>query len=304
MIELNPVRRLDKLVQVNITQGFDERFKEEVQDADPFFIYTHEAHADGIGVAVFGDHIQQLAKEAGRTPTIRGFVMPVAKSLVDGQQSRLLQASFHFFNFLVSRKGLKTYGFTREKDQIQFGMERTHNTSELMPIGRKLQQYYVPAVFAGGSVEAGRHDEGADPESIHGLQRLEGNDLLTLSRLVKTVNRGRKMFFVIVGLHGGFRLQSPNKSKLRPTREGLATYFGVPEKWIPHVQMEVNAGIIVPESEIAGRFGKNWIRAGKEGKKELVQEFNDYIMRYGASLIPPHARGFYAGVGVEDLAIG
>lgn len=306
MIEINPVNRLDLLVNLNVTPGFDEQFKEKIRDGDPLLIFTHEAHADGIGVAVCGEHLIKLSREVGRMPRLRGFVMPVARSLVDGQQSRWLQISFHFFNFLLARKGLKTFGYTREKDEKEYGMDRAHTIRELMPMARRVKQGYVPAVFAGGSVEAGRHDEGSDPENIHGLQRLEGTDLLTISRLVKGgVNSERRMFFVIGGLHGGFRLQSPNKERLHPTKEGLATFFGLPERFIPHVRMEANLGTIISESQMADRFGKDWIRVGrdKNGDNETVQAINDFIMREAVLLIPPHARGVYAGIGKNLLAV-
>lgn len=303
----NPVRRLNVLVDLNVVPGFDKMFQEQVEVGDPISVFTHEAHADGIGAAVVGEHLLRLSRKTTRTPELKGWVMPAARSFVDGQQGRRLQIAFHIFNFLVSRKGLKTFPYTRRKDEEQYHLNRDHTTSELLPMARRIRQGFAPAVFAGGSVEAGRHDEGADPENIHGLQRLEGADLITLSRLVKSVNKRRRIFFIIVGLHGGFRLQSPNKEKLYPTKEGIVSFLGWPERFYPHirhVRMEANLGTIIPEEQITERFGDSWVRAGQGkngGVDERVQAFNNYIMEQAALLMPPHTRGVYANVCEENL---
>lgn len=298
----NPVRRLDALVELNVAPYFDEQFKEEVQQADPFIIYTHEAHADGIGAAIVGAHLMKLSEEIKRVPRLRGFAMPVARSFTDGQQGRKLQLAYLFFNSLVSRKGLKTFRYTRPKDGEIYKMSRSRKdlNQELRPLTKRIKQGFAPAVFATGSVEAGRHDIGEDPEKIHGLQRLEGTDILSLARAVKLYNQDRKLFFVIVGLHGGFRLQSPNKEKLYPTAEGLLSFVGWPESFPPHikhVKMEANLGTIIPEDQMAARFGKDWLKAGKRkddpADTERLQAINDSIMEQAALWIPSHARGVY-----------
>lgn len=299
MIELNPIRRLNHLVELNVTAGFEEQFKQKIKDSEPFLVFTHEAHADGIGAAVAIEHLLKLSGETGREPQLKGFVMPAARSFTDGQQGRILQAAYIPFNFLVARKGLNVFPYTRKKDVNQYGMRRDHTVRELMPLGRKMQQGFAPAVFAGGSVEAGRHDIGADPEDIHGLQKLTGTDLLTMSRLVKSINRRRKMFFVIIGLHGGFRLQSPNKEKLYPTKAGLFSFLGWPEDFPPHirhVKMEANLGTIIEEDQMAARFGVEWMEAAKDGDQIRIQGINDYIMAHAALLLPPHARGYYTAI--------
>ncbi len=296
----DPVRRLNALIDLNVSSNFEGQFKEQVLEGEPFVIYTHEAQVDGIGAAVVGERLMQLSQEAGRVPQLRGYVMPVARSLFEGQQSRKLQIAFHIFNVLVSRKGLKTFPYTREKDEKEFGMNRQHLVSELRPLVTRIKQGYAAATFASGSVEAGRHDEGRDPEEIHGLQRLTGTDILTLSRVVRSANRERRMFFVIIGLHGGFRLQSPNKGKLYPTNEGLASFLGWPENFPPHirhVKMEANLGTIITDGQMADRFGRDWVTAGKDKSIESigrVQSINDYIMGHAALLLPPHARGAYS----------
>lgn len=305
MVELNPVNRLNYLVNLNIAPGFNEQFEKEVRYGSPFLVFTHEAHADGIGAAITIEHLLKLSRQVGREPKLKGFVLPAARSFTDGQQGRRLQAAYLFFNLLTARKGLLVLPYTREKDGEEYGMKRKHTSREVMPLGRKIQKGFAPAVFAGGSVEAGRHDQGADPEDIHGLQRLTGTDLLAVSRLVKSVNRERKMFFVIIGLHGGYRLQSPNKEKRYPTISGLTTYFGWPERFPPHarhVKMDANLGTIIHEDTMAERFGNDWMKAGKDKSGtgiKRVQAINNFIMESAALLVPPHARGYYATKAIE-----
>ncbi len=291
-IELPPVRWLNRLVVLQKTPGFDEQFKEAIKFADPFVLYTHESQADGVGAAIVTENLVGLARETRRDNEIKGFVMTAAKSMLDGHQGWKLQVAFHVFNMLVSAKGLKVYGFTREKDTKQYGMI-AKPIAEFKPMKRKMMEGYMPSLLLTGIVEGGRHDEGTDPEDIHGLQRLTGPDILKLSRSLVSINNGREIAYIIVGLHGGFRLQSPNDDKRYPTKEGLGTYFGIPEKYIPHVQMEANVGTIILASQIEERFGKNWMQADRKKDDVLVQAVNDYVMEEGALLVPPHARGVY-----------
>lgn len=299
--ELNPARRLNSVVDLKVVPGFDSQFKDAVKNADPYVIYTHEAQADGAAAAVVTEYLVQLAGETERVPRLRGFVMGAARSMADGRQGWKLWLMYHGFNLLVSAKGVKAYPYTREQDKIEYGMRRDQTTlmSEHRPMLKKMRKGYPPSILASGSVEAGRHDKGCDPEDIHGLQRLTGNEILTLARQQWIVNRGREIFLVIVGLHGGFRLQSPNRDKRYPTKEGLATFFGIPERFIPHVKMEANVGVIIRGRQMTERFGRDWMRADKDRNGpggERVQRINDFIMENAALLIPPHARGFYSYV--------
>ncbi len=303
-VELNPLyipaRRLDSVVDLKVVPGFNQEFQDEVKDADPYVIYTHEAQSDGAAAAVVTEYLVQLAKEANRVPCLRGFVMGAAGSMANGRQGWKLRLMYHVFNLLVSAKGLKVYPYTREKDEKEHGMKRNRATliAEHRPMLNKMKEGYPPSILASGSVEAGRHDIGRDPEDIHGLQRLRGNEVLILAKELMSNNHGRDIFLVVVGLHGGFRLQSPNRDKSYPTKEGLATFFGIPERFIPHTRMEANIGIIIPGRQMNERFGRDWVKAYKDKDEELreqrVQVINDFIMKRGALLVPPHARGVYS----------
>ncbi len=296
--EFNPAKRLDSVVDLKIVPGFADRFKAAVVNADPFVIYTHEAQADGAAAAVVTEYLVRLAGETNRVPRLRGFVMGAARSMVDGQQGRKLQVAYHVFNLLFSARGLKVYPFTREEDVAQYRMSRDNLLSELRPMVKKMKQGYPPAILATGSVEGGRHDRGCDPEDIHGLQRLTDDDILTMARKLKKVNGDREIVLILVGLHGGFRLQSPNRDKRYVTKEGLATFLGLPERFIPHTKMEASVGTIIGGNQMVDRFGRDWMKADKDKdevrRKQRVQEINDFIMGHAALLIPPHARGAYS----------
>lgn len=294
-------KRLDACTALTVVPSFDEEFKANVKEADPIVVFTHQTHADGILASVAAEHLLTLARGVGRELLIKGFALTVASSLVKGHQSRVLQGFYYPISYLMSRKGLKTVSYTRKVDEDQYGMNRDGNKSEIGMLRQELQKGYSLAVFAEGTVQAGRHIPGDDPENIFGMQEVKTAVLINTARLTKQENGGRPIFYVTIGLHGGFRIQSPNKEKLGPTKEGLATLFGIPESLIPHVRGEATIGGVIPENVIAERFGANWIEKGrnKNGKsngvdKELVAAVNRFIMEDAARFVPAHARGFYA----------
>lgn len=292
MVELDPARLLDRLVDLNVNPGFDEKFKEHLEEGEPILVFPHQSHADGVLAAIVAEHLLNSAKSIKRIPELKGFVMPVAKSLFDGQQSRILYIFFHTFNCLMSMKGLNTLPYTREKDVVQYGMNRGNNLREVRTIEKRLKKGYRLAVFPEGSVQGGRHPQGGDPEDIYGMREVVGNELINAYRSTKIADKHRPAFFVAVGLHGGFRLLNPNREGLGPTKAGLATFLGIPERWVPHVKAEATLGAIIPEESIAARFGKDWVKVG--GDAELVEGVNRFIMEQVASLVPARAQGIYA----------
>lgn len=304
---LDLTKRLDACVDLTVVPGFDEVFTENIKAGDPIAVFSHQAHADGILASVAVDYLLNLAEKAGREPKLRGFVLTVAKSLVEGHQSRVLQGFYYPISFLMSRKGLRTISYTRKADKDRYGMSRDGNQGEIDLVQEELRKNYRLAVFAEGTVQGGRHRRGDDPENIFGMQEVTSKVLINAARLTKMENGGKPIFFVTMGLHGGFRLQSPNKEMLGPTKQGLATLFGVPEWLIPHVKGEATLGGIIPESVLVERFGKNWIKAGREKNRngngcddvELVKAINRSVMEDVARFVPVRAKGAYTPLTIE-----
>ncbi|MBI2019060.1 hypothetical protein HYS95_00130 [Candidatus Daviesbacteria bacterium] len=303
-------KRLDVCTDFKVVPGFDEEFKERVREADPIVVFTHQTHADGVLASVVSAHLLDLIKESGREPQIKGFALTVASSLVKGRQSRVLQGFYYPISYLMSRKGLKTISYTRKADEDEYGMSREGNQNEIGVLKQALQRGYKLAVFAEGTVQAGRHRPGNNPENIFGMQEVKNATLINAARLTKEESGGRPIVYITVGLHGGFRIQSPNKEKLGPTKEGLATLFGVPEWLIPHVKGEATVGGIIPESVLEARFGANWIKKGRDKNsksngmnRELVGAVNRFIMEDAARFVPLHARGFYAAAVKEAVPV-
>lgn len=297
---LDLTKRLDACVDLKVTHGFDEEFTENVKEADPVAVFSHQAHADGILASIAVNYLLNLTEKADREPKLKGFVLTVARSLVEGRQSRVLQGFYYPISFLMSRKGLRTISYTRRVDEVRYGMSRDGNQGEIDLVQKELRKNYRLAVFAEGTVQGGRHRRGDDPENIFGMQEVTSKVLINAARLTKIENNGRPFFFVTVGLHGGFRIQSSNKEMFGPTKRGLATLFGIPERFIPHIKGEATLGGIIPESVLEERFGKNWIKAGRErngngyADQELVNNINRFIMKDVARFVPDHAKGAYA----------
>lgn len=296
--KLDLTRRLNACTDLTVIPGFDEEFIEQVKEADPILVFNHQAHADGIPASIATEYLLSLTEKSGRAPKLKGFALTVARSLVEGHQSRVMQGFYFPISFLMSRKGLRTISYTREADKDRYGMSRDSNPAEIGTIRKKLDQNYRVAVFAEGGVQGGRHKPGDDPENIFGIQEVKSRALLNAAKLTKMKNGDRPIFFVTIGLHGGFRLQSPNKEMFGPTKGGLATLFGVPEQWTPHVKAEAILGGIIHESTLVDRFGKNWIEAG-HGKQngagqEVVRAINRIIMEDVARFVPDQAKGVYA----------
>ena len=299
MPEFNPVNRLNYLVELKVKPGFDDEFADKVKEADPILVFNHQAHADGLLAAVVVGHLLETAKRIKREHPLKGFVMPAARSLINGRQSRLLQMFYIPFNLLMSKKGLITLPYTREKDKLVYGMSGETHHDEIKTIRKYLHHGYGMAVFPEGSVQGGRHPKGCAPEEIYGMQEVKGNEIINSYRLMRQEST-REIFYVVCGLHGGFRLQNPNIKSLSPTKEGLATFFGIPGRFVPHVRAEASLGAIITEKSIAQTFGRDWPDGGKgqngsDGRdQKVLGGINRFIMDEVALLVPSRARGFYA----------
>lgn len=147
-------------------------------------------------------------------------------------------------------------------------------------------------LFAEGTVQGGRHPEGADIEEIYGMQEPTDNYLAGYFDVVNlVVTRTRRVpFFVPLGLNGSFRIQqSPENTekdgKPKPTAAGIRSLIRCILGLKPDVWIEAKLGLPFGEEDVTVSVGSDW-RDNKDGS-------NAFFMRRLLALLPPAAWGDY-----------
>lgn len=249
------------------------------QGGIPLVYANHQSHADGIALAVIAEYLRDLAFRATGDFSINGFVVPFAASMASGDQSEELKESYELLKGASERKGLVGFTTTREKDEKLYGMRKS--MMELRPLIKRLHEGYGMMLLPEGTVQGGRHNEGADIEEIYGIQRVENDSLTEYFELMKEIfNRqgnGRRPFFMPVGLNGGFRIMQstegdPPRPKLTPKGKLSLILGGLTGLSL----IKIQANLLMPYDE-----------------EEITGDLNDYAMRKVASGVPPQARGIY-----------
>lgn len=274
--------RLPRLIKISgITPEFSSRFRELTgQGMVPLVVAGHFAHVDAVVISDLCFTLQELASEAGLQENLRGFAMTLARSVPEGHQSVFMQSIYSRMEEYARARNVEFIPVTRERDQERYGMRGSLN--EKRPLVSKFRQKGIGGVmFAGGSVQPGRHPNGNHDE-IYGLQEVEDTDLPSLFDLMERSGRHivQKPYILPVGIDGTYRLQ--NSDSLFPTLEGVVSLYDIPSYLLglvgfQRVNVEINVGMPMTD-EI-------W--------RERPQDLNSLVMQRVARLLPPHTRGFY-----------
>lgn len=282
-------RGFNAIVDLQVPDGFEDRFRQLIVGGVPVVYANHQSHADGIAMAVVSEYLRNLAAKTPGSYPLRGFAVPIAASMASGDQSIELKQSFDILKGTARSKGVEPISVTRKKDAILYGMSRQALGKEALPFRDRLLKGFGIGSFPEASVQGGRHPEGAGIDEIYGMQEVVESDLIDIIQLANRVlgREGVRPFFIPLGLHGSYRfMDCPEGGKSKPTLEGWATLIkgmvGLP------VGMKMQARLAMPFTgeQLVQGVGEDWM--------ENVLASNRHFMEQVAPAIPPVARGAYS----------
>lgn len=284
-------RTLRAHTDIELQNGVKDRFIELIDnDGVPILYANHQSHADAMAIAALSEYLRNLVRRpAAGDRSLKGFATLLAASMEHGQQGKELKSTYDLLVGGARRMGVITVPITREKDEIQYGMNR-HVIGELRPFVQALKNGYGIAILPEGTVQGGRHPKEKGIEDINGMQEIGNNNLIDFFIIASRVlsEQGKWPFYLPVGLHGSFRImQAPEGGKPKVTRRGwLSLIVGVTGFSL----LKIQTTLLMPftEEEIAADLGDNWMKNGPV--------FNRYAMSKIATVLPPVARGVYAGI--------
>lgn len=300
--------RVPGLINVQwIIPGSKEKFIKLTEEGFiPLGFAGHFVWYDAVLASEACSKLQLLAQNQGLGDNLRGFALTLARSVVEGQQSRFMRAIYPKMEEFANARNVEFIPITRKKDG-KYGMVTGLNLEEKRPLVTMFRQRGIGGmIFPGGSVEPGRHPKDGTWDEINGLQEITDSDLWDVFEIMESLGQrhtGQTPYFLPMGINRSYRLQSP-ESKL-PTPEGVASLFdglsGVLQKRVGfrRVIADINIGMPQPLNHIGEALGNGWEgrvrnRKNSEEWEKAILELNAYLMRQAAALIEdPKARGFY-----------
>jgi hypothetical protein len=256
----------------------------------PLVVIGHFNHLDPIVASNLCQTLINKAQREGVGENLQGFVATIAKSVPAGHQSRLMEKMYPKANTYAAERGVELFPVTREKDK-KYNMVKDHHT-EIFSLARKIRRKGIGVVILpGGTVQAGRHPEGATKDQINGLQEVTDSDLVDMFNIMEKLGRsfGQRPFYLPVGINRTYRMFSADS--LWPTPEGIISLSGKLSKALKLFGFEriivgINVGMPITEEDMAEKLGNDW--------KKDPSIVNQFLMKQVAGLLPPHARGFYS----------
>jgi hypothetical protein len=297
--------RLPKIVRIEEYQsGFTPRFLDLTrQGMVPQMVIGHFNHLDPLFASDLGKSFIDLADVHDLSRNLNGFAATLAASVPGGQQGRIFEAFYDTAKSYAAKRGVDFFAVTRQKDKDEFGMKL--DRAEMKKFIEKLKQKGSGAILLpGGTVQPGRHPEGAKGDDIFGLQRVAGSDILDVYSLMEKHGRrvNQEPYFLPVGIDQTYRVFSCDSSMLTP--EGIVSLFDGASKMaeglgifgFKRIFVNIRAGMPITAEDMKNRLGSDW--------KNNPQEVNDLLMGEIAILLPANARGYYGNKVASKTAVG
>lgn len=306
--------RLPRLVRVEgITPEFTNKFLNLTREhMVPEGVMGHFTHLDHVVVSHLCQNLLDLAEQNGLRDNLNRFAITLALSVRNGKQSAFMQRMYPKMEAYVNARGLDFITFTREKDVKVFGMVKG-KSSELRGLANRLNQPGAGIIVpAGGSVQPGRHPEGAKEDEVFGLQRIDvtkdkddidpskGNGILKIFDKMQLRYRtlGQRPYILPISINRTWRVFCSDS--LLPTPEGLISLSNrASELLIPRgferMEIIIVVGDPIREEDFVSKLGTDW--------KKHPQEATDLIMiEVARNLRRAEARGYYGQFIKEESA--
>lgn len=285
--------RLPGLISIEgITPEFTSRFIELTrQRFVPELYIGHFSHLDPVVASKLCQRLTGMAAESGLGENLKGFVVTLARSVPEGQQSDFMRMMYRKMEAFVNQRGVEFVPVTRRQDVERYNLSQGY--SEKRPLVAKLRQRGIGAlILSGGSVQPGRHPKGASRDQIYGLQEVKGTELLEVFNVMERLGRriDQKTYFLPAAVSGTYRLFSSDS--LLPTPEGLISLYDRLSRLLElfgfqRMSIVIKPGMPLTNEDMVGHLGSNW--------RNNPREATFFLMQQAAQLNLPHERGFYGG---------
>lgn len=273
--------------QIEQPAEFNEVYMQAIRDGlTPFIVARHESHPDGLIIARLT--LDLSAKTSAIDPNFKGFFMPLAQSLEEGQQDMPLMRIYQEIKPTLKKFGLVPAPIVREKDKKEYEMQTDKDEQERM---RKLlsEGFKGAMLFPEGTTTGGKtfHEE-EEPNGeivivdnvdgqVNGMVPFELNSIKKTYLFIKR-NLGTEVVFIPAATFGGRGIMNPDNKFISP---------------LPFLQL------LSPEPRIGKICVGTPIRSDSPEVSELLKsrnrdDINTFLALKIAALIPERQRGAYA----------
>lgn len=288
-----PVLRyaIEKIIiatNVEYPKGFKQAFEKPMATGNytPFLLVRHHSHPDGFIIARLTSDLTIMTNSAlnhsSEGKPFAGFFMPLAQSLEEGQQNRILMQGYKEMKPTMKKFGLVPTPIVRAKDASEYEMNKDPEEEKRM---RDLisQGYRGLMLFPEGTTKGGKTDDNGHKL---GMQPIDRNSLIK-SHLFLRRNTGKLSLFIPAVTFGGDEMLVPDNKHLSKLRLLNAIVSPYPSMATIKVGMPIRSD----EGEIA-----QMLNGGIKGKdrEKGRDELNNLLMGKVAELLPFNERGVYA----------
>lgn len=261
---------------VEFDEGFWESYIElRKQGYHPINVSNHTAHQDADSMSLVVKQQMSAEKFLPKKSRIKGFQLPLAMSLANGDQGAAMQAVYLADKPLIIRRGLVPLLLTRDKDVENFNAEK-NLIAYYRQLREAINENWGIAVLPEGTTTGGKRNKNGD---LNGMQVFPRDSLRSI--ISATNKEHKKPMIIPVGIDGGYRIFNPD-SQL-PTRRALRVGLHLNRR---NSRSIVNVSVGLPmkaDEDILGDLveSKHW------------QAINELIGNEIASRIPMYQGGKY-----------
>lgn len=269
------IRRIVEATRVEQDPAFIDVFLEGIRHgALPIFVSNHQGHVDGITVGRLVNRFRLLANDSGAPAPFPQITMPIAASLIEGNQGFLLQKAYSNFEHLLVENNIRALPVVRQRD-IELGMQQRKG-KDVRNLKLAIEENNMILLFAEGRVQGGRsNSEG----KLNGMIPFDEDSIHLLIRIAK--KNGRDPLLIPVSTFGGFQVLSPDYNFLTP--QAIAAMGRIETPSLVYVHF----GKPFTDTEMNNKI----LASGKE-VTPLTQ--NEFVGHAVAKHLPRQSRGVYA----------
>lgn len=273
-------------------EGFSEEFYQAISERNEkgkrkyaiFIVSRHQSHPDGFIIARLTLDLKAKAnKVLPPEDHTKGFIMPLAQSLEEGQQDRSIMRVYHEIKPTIKTFGLVPAPIVREKDRQVYGMEKdTESDSRMRAL--LAEGYNGVMLFPEGTTTGGKTNERGE---VIGMVPFETNSIKRTYLFLKR-NLDSESLIIPAATFGGREILNPDNKWVSPVR--LLTAFASPYPTIARIKVGM------PIRSDVGEVAELLRGKDRDG-------LNDYLGHKVSELLPEAERGVYASVSQSEQVI-
>ncbi|OGH11290.1 MAG: hypothetical protein A3B38_00495 [Candidatus Levybacteria bacterium RIFCSPLOWO2_01_FULL_36_13] len=261
--------------RLEMSQNFNYFYTSAIKEGyAPLVIARHESHPDGFIIARLA--LDLTVKTGELDPEFKGFLMPLAQSLEEGQQDRPIMRVYQEIKPTMRKFTLVPAPIVRKKDMREDVYAMKKDADEELRMRNLLKEGYQGVVlFPEGTTTGGKTNEKGQ---VNGMVEFEENSIKKTYLFLKR-NLKREVIFIPAATFGGRRILNPDN------------------KWVS--PLSLLDALVSPYPTVARIVVGDPIKSDDEYIKDLLKGkdqtgINKFLGREIASLIPENERGVYA----------